>query len=512
MSLTAPNPNAQAELLVDVYRRAAVDPAAVGLIEAHGTGTAMGDAVELNGLKKAFRELGVSDGPASRCAVSSVKTNIGHLEAASGVTSLIRTVLAMRHRTIPGVLHFEQLNPQIRLDDSPFHIAQTTQAWHAATDASGTSLPLTAGISSLGFGGVNAHLIVQEYRAAQAAVAPAPQAQKLAHLIVLSAKTPEQLIARASDLLTYLRANRPDQATLARIAATLQVGRENLRDRLAFVIDSADDLAARLEAFIAGDSIAAAAYRSRGERDSDSVGLINRDADIKAMIVSKWLSSNDLGPLLELWTQGVDIDWRALYGSALPPRINLPAYPFARERHWVDTVDATSAATPVQASATARDTGPRIAPAPARRTGVRGAAELAAELISDELARQLQVPAAQLPTDRNLLELGVTSLGIAALVREINRRLDLDLSPSLIFEHPTIARFATYLGDNSASAIGRAMAAAVMPVAHDGDGEAATDDARAVAAPSARESARDVLESIVWQDNATGDEYERMTF
>ncbi|TDR44821.1 acyl transferase domain-containing protein [Tahibacter aquaticus] len=516
MSLTAPNPNAQAELLVDVYRRAAVDAGQVGLIEAHGTGTAMGDAVELNGLKKAFRELGVAT--TARCAVGSIKTNIGHLEAASGVTSLIKTVLAMRHRKIPGVLHFEQLNPQIRLDDSPFHIARGTQDWTACSDAAGAALPLTAGISSLGFGGVNAHLVVQEYRASQALAANAPHAQKLARLIVLSAKTPEQLVARAGDLLAYLQASgNMAAAPLARIAATLQVGRENLRERLAFVVDSVADLAARLQAFVAGDGAIAAAYRSRGERDSDSVGLINRDADIKAMIVSKWLSSNDLGPLLELWTQGVDIDWLALYAGALPPRINLPTYPFARERHWVDTVAAADAAA-TESPAPARTAASRKPPSTARLAGLRSAADLAAQLIGEELARQLQIPAAQLPGDRNLLELGVTSLGIASLVREVNRRLELDLSPSLIFEYPTIARFAAYLGETCPSAIGRAMATAVLPEFGDGDtaAAAAADVPDGLGTPAEpvqrRESAREVLESIVWQDSATGDEYERMTF
>ncbi|WP_257389187.1 type I polyketide synthase, partial [Tahibacter caeni] len=180
MSLTAPNPLAQAELLVDVYRRAGVDAATVGLIEAHGTGTALGDAVEFNALKKAFRELGAG-GTAGRCAVSALKTQIGHLEAASGVASLIGTVLAMRHRTIPGLRHFGELNPQIRLDDSPFRIVREPQDWTAFEDAGGAALPLTAGISSLGFGGVNAHVIVQEYRAAPAPAAapPAPQAARL---------------------------------------------------------------------------------------------------------------------------------------------------------------------------------------------------------------------------------------------------------------------------------------------------------------------------------------------
>ncbi|MEO7324485.1 MAG: SDR family NAD(P)-dependent oxidoreductase [Dokdonella sp.] len=523
MSLTAPNPNAHAELLVDVYRRAGVDPGAVGMIEAHGTGTALGDAVELNGLKKAFRELGASNTQPARCAVGSIKTNIGHLEAASGVASLITTVLAMRHRKIPGVLHFEQLNPQIRLEDSPFHIAQVAQDWSAFTDDAGAPMPLTAGISSLGFGGVNAHLIVQEYRAVQDVAATAPHAQKLARLIVLSAKTSEQLSARAHDLLVHLQTDIAT-APLARIAATLQVGRENLRERLAFVVDSAADLVAKLQSFVAGETVIGSAYRSRGEPDPDSIGLINRDADIKAMIVSKWLSSNDLGPLLEWWTQGVAIDWPALYAGALPPRVNLPTYPFARERHWVDTVAAAGERTGPEAVSTPRTAESRLPPSTARLGGVRGAAELAAQLIADELAQQLQVPAAQLATDKNLLELGVTSLGIASLVREVNRRLDLDLSPSVVFEYPTIARFAAYLGENSANSIGLAIDAAALRT-FDDDSDDDSDRASALSAnpaaerrramaepPQWRESAKQVLESIVWQDSAIGDEYERITF
>ncbi|MEQ1511376.1 MAG: SDR family NAD(P)-dependent oxidoreductase [Lysobacteraceae bacterium] len=532
MSLTSPNPVAQADLLIDVYRRSNVDPSTVGLIEAHGTGTALGDAIELNGLKKAFRELSDRDDSptlGASCAVSSVKTNIGHLEAASGIASLIKVLLAIRYRKIPGVLHFEQLNPQIRLDDSPFRIVQTAEDWVSLKDASGYDLPLTAGISSLGFGGVNAHVIVQEYLPEEMTpVRDTEHAKKLARLILLSAKDEARLRQRAGDLLDHLERHEfIDGVELAKIAYTLQVGRECMDERFGFLASTADEIKRKLRLFAAGEMPSEGAYRGGIDRDSESVVLINRDRDIKAMIVDKWLSSNDLGPLLELWSKGVDIDWQSLYGDARPARHNLPAYPFAHVRHWVDTVDeALAAAMPEQDRTERAGHRPSVVDAVAE---VRTAADVAGRVIKNELAEQLQVPAGSLATDKNLLELGVTSLGIASLVRVVNRRLELDLSPSIIFEYPTIAKFSAYLGEivpgivshvsngpTSSPSVGANAHPRDMSTSDGHDGAPSTESivgADPVQNESERiESASDILEKIKWQNDAADGEYERLTF
>ncbi|OEV07594.1 polyketide synthase, partial [Streptomyces nanshensis] len=160
-SLTAPNPRAQADLVVGAWSRAGVDPRSVGYVEAHGTGTGLGDPVEVNGLKAAFAELyerwGVSGVGEAHCGLGSVKTNIGHLELASGVAGVIKVLLQMRHRTLVGSLHGESVNPYVRLEGSPFRLVREREPWQAVRDENGRELPRRAGVSSFGFGGANAH-------------------------------------------------------------------------------------------------------------------------------------------------------------------------------------------------------------------------------------------------------------------------------------------------------------------------------------------------------------------
>ncbi len=166
-SLTAPNPHAQRDLLVTAYERAAVDPDTVGYIEAHGTGTRLGDPIEINGLKDAFQELAQKRGRSlshdKRCALGTVKSNIGHLETAAGIAGLIKVLLAMKHRTLPPNLHLETLNPYIDLDGTPFHVVTETTPWPRLRDSQGQVQPRRAGISSFGFGGVNAHVVLEEH-------------------------------------------------------------------------------------------------------------------------------------------------------------------------------------------------------------------------------------------------------------------------------------------------------------------------------------------------------------
>ncbi len=166
-SLTAPNPKAQADLLIAAYKQAGVDPRAVSYIEAHGTGTELGDPVEVNGLKAAFAELyrltGDSLVKSAHCGLGSVKSNIGHLELASGVAGVIKVLLQMKHKTLVKSLHAEEQNPYIDLNGTPFYIVRENKAWYPLKDIQGKLLPRMAGVSSFGFGGVNSHVVIEEY-------------------------------------------------------------------------------------------------------------------------------------------------------------------------------------------------------------------------------------------------------------------------------------------------------------------------------------------------------------
>ena len=232
-SLTAPNPKAQAALLQAAYRRAGIDVRTVSYIEAHGTGTELGDPVEVNALKSAFahlyEEAGAEASVQAHCGLGTVKSNIGHLELAAGIAGLIKVLLQLKHRTLVKSLHCERLNPYIDLSGSPFYIVQQSGPWEALRDAHGAELPRRAGVSSFGFGGANAHVVIEEYverRALGLAVA-GPVA------IVLSGKGEERLREQAQRLRAVL--DQFSDGQLCDMAYTLQVGRDALSHRLALI-------------------------------------------------------------------------------------------------------------------------------------------------------------------------------------------------------------------------------------------------------------------------------------
>jgi amino acid adenylation domain-containing protein len=212
---TAPSIDGQAGVIRTALRMAEVDPETITYVETHGTGTTLGDPVEIEGLKAAFNTK-----KKHFCRIGSVKTNVGHLEMASGVTGFIKTVLALKHRQIPPSLYFETPNPKIDFDNSPFVVNTQLTEWKRLEPG----LPLRAGVSSFGIGGTNAHVILEEAPTAQSAERKAQSAGRQHQLILLSAKTETALEQMTQNLARYLQ-KYPD-IRLADAAYTLQVGRE----------------------------------------------------------------------------------------------------------------------------------------------------------------------------------------------------------------------------------------------------------------------------------------------
>ncbi|MCX7293779.1 MAG: SDR family NAD(P)-dependent oxidoreductase, partial [Janthinobacterium sp.] len=342
-SLTAPNPRAQAELIKDAFRSAGVDPRTVGYMEAHGTGTPLGDPVEVNGLKMAFRDLYAATGgaPASdaHCGIGSVKTNIGHLEMAAGAAGVIKVLLQMRHKTLVSSLHCETVNPYIDLAGSPFYIVREAREWTALPGADGRPLPRRAGVSSFGFGGVNAHVLLEEY------VPKAPPPPVLVDdaspaLVVLSARNAERLQDRVARLREAIERGEVTQDNLADAAYTLQIGREAMDVRLALVVTSIGDLTAKLDAVLAGATALDDVYHGVTRLHKQELAPFLADEEAARMLEG-WLARGKYGKLLDLWTKGLPVDWQRLHADRTPRRLRLPVYPFARERYWVPDIGAT---------------------------------------------------------------------------------------------------------------------------------------------------------------------------
>ncbi|MCY1042399.1 amino acid adenylation domain-containing protein [Corallococcus sp. bb12-1] len=547
---TVPSPSAQAELIASALKRARVEPRSVSYLEAHGTGTSLGDPIELAGLVEAFQ--GATE--AAFCSVGSVKSNIGHAEGAAGIAALTKVLLQLEHRELVPSLHCAPLNPRLELEGSPFRIQTSLEAWAPTRPLDGVTSPIPrrAGISSFGAGGVNAHVLLQEAPRASRGEDGARDAGP--QLFVFSARDEERLIESARRLHAHLarwssvaeqvpagpatpghrepegpalealtaflsrtlglpveelRADalveelaldtaqlqevqewaavrfgvvlapselgatvslrslaerlrgpaanadavaRADGATQVDAAATaavvrerdaelapcprdlaytLQLGREPLEERLAFVASTLREVVDRLAAFVEKRG-APQGRLHRGVARSTAESLEGLfDGAEGAAFVKGLAERGRLDTLATLWVRGAAVDWRLLHGASRPQRVSLPTTPFARVRCWaldaphveVAVVDGAIAQPPV------REPTPLAPPVE----------EPLLTTLQALMAEVLKHPQASMPTDVSLEALGYDSVSAVKLRHALERHLKLEvplseLEPGLSME------------------------------------------------------------------------------
>ncbi|RSN07074.1 polyketide synthase [Streptomyces sp. WAC 05977] len=239
--LVAPNPGAQADLLRDAYAAAGVDPSTVDYVEAHGTGTAVGDPIEADALGEV---LGAGREPARPLLIGSVKGNLGHLEGAAGMAGLIKVVLAMVHRRLPPTPHHHEPSPHVDFAGLGLRVVNTGTNWPRYSDV------VRAGVSAFGFGGTNAHVVLEEWPAASFAARGTETGRP--RIFALSARSAEVLRARAADLADWLEDPAHRTVPLDAVAATLARSRDHLPVRGAVVAEERDQVAAALRELAAG--------------------------------------------------------------------------------------------------------------------------------------------------------------------------------------------------------------------------------------------------------------------
>lgn len=305
--IIAPSAESQSQVIKDAWKNSGVAPESISYIEAHGTGTKLGDAIEIEGIRQAFQTY---TDKKQFCSIGSVKTNIGHLDAAAGIAGFIKTALAIYHQKIPASLNFRRSNPEICLEQSPVYLNRKLAQWEPIQGVR------RAGISGFGLSGTNCHIILEEY------VEEVIQEDNKRELFTLSAKTEQALKEYILQFAMFVKSTK---ASLQNICYTACKSRSKDPYRIAIYADSKEQLAEKLDFCLLNDSkIFTGSFESNGIYANREVAENNR------------ISIENMGEqeLALAYCNGAIIDWSQLYARRCVRRVPLPVYPFQHKRHW----------------------------------------------------------------------------------------------------------------------------------------------------------------------------------
>ncbi len=327
---TVPNPNQQAVAIERALEDAGISAGTIGYIEGHGSGTALGDPIEIKALTQVFRK---HTDAVQACPIGTVKSNVAHLLGASGLAGIVKVLAQLKHGQLAPSLHAETLNPDIPFATSPFHVQRELAPWKRLIDGAGHELPRRAGVTSIGAGGMNSHIIVEEYRAAER---PADKGEP--DLLVFSALTVDRLKLVLERFADHLDTH--PETRLSDAAFTLQQGRNELTARLALVAQSKADAVSKIRALIENGTLA------QGMILVPSILDVDPPSDREQIAADS--KARNLDSVAAAWASGAVIDWDMLNRARDVRRISLPAYPFEKVRCWYQSEpDAPSVINPM---------------------------------------------------------------------------------------------------------------------------------------------------------------------
>ncbi|KAA1246069.1 SDR family NAD(P)-dependent oxidoreductase [Aquimarina sp. RZ0] len=326
--ITAPSMNSQKRLQTEVYNTYNINPENIQLVEAHGTGTALGDPIEVTALTESFRSFTRKE---NYCALGSVKSNIGHLAAAAGISGFIKLLMALKYAKLPPTNNFEKLNSNIKLENSPFYISRELRDWYVEKNQL-----RCAAINSFGFSGTNAHAVLEEYRNKKPVNNNNGIPKNLASTFVLSAKNKSRLKNYSKNIIKYLRQN--ETIDIASFCYTFQVGREAMNYRFGCVFKTKEELIKNLESFLLDKTDTNFYYNKLKNNGDISINDINKTENLTNSLIDE----ENWHKILELWVNGIEINWESLYKpNKIQILSGLPTYPFAKESYWISNPNNT---------------------------------------------------------------------------------------------------------------------------------------------------------------------------
>lgn len=307
--ITAPNPEAQAAVILEAWKRAGIDPTKLKFIETHGTGTKLGDPIEVMGLTSAFNEF---TNEKKFCALGAVKTNIGHLEATSGIAGLIKAILCLKHRQLPPNIHFTTPNPFIDFENSPVYVNAKLQSWESSEGK------IVGGVSSFGISGTNCHLVVEEYTSMK----PNESKDELS-IFFVSAKNEDSLKELLSKYCQYLNKG---QYAFSDICYSSAISRTHYSHRIAIIANNLNDLKEKMESYVQSSQ---EKLYSQLDNNIFYANLIENRGWTCAIKIP-----DNFKYVLNLYLNGKFIDWNKIFEGKSLNKVPLPTYAFLAKRHW----------------------------------------------------------------------------------------------------------------------------------------------------------------------------------
>jgi amino acid adenylation domain-containing protein len=428
---TAPKAAAQAALQRRVYEQAGINPETIDYVELHGTSSLLGDEIELLALKESFGSFTRKKG---FCAIGSLKPNIGHAIAAAGITCLLKVLLAIRQRQIPPLAGLEKVNDALGLDISPFYLNTRVVDWERQGGR-----PRRAAINGLSASGTNCHLIIDEFIPETGPIGESAMEPSSPSLVVLSAQNNARLRASASNLLRFLK--RSAGLRLTDVAFTLQTGRQEMQERLAFTACSLSEAEHKLSAFLNGETVGAS-YRGHVEGINDAASPFISDEERRLSLTAA-INDQSLDKLALLWTAGIEIDWSLLDQAGRPKTVPLPTYSFARERFWLQRTKNTfnpgglsfASARPPHTETLSSKVSESAAPT---SFVSEPDSDSATNLLREIVAEVLHCAPSEIDPDRDLFRYGFGSLYILRVVERFEAATGFHLSTRAFFECRTV--------------------------------------------------------------------------
>ncbi|WP_193065049.1 condensation domain-containing protein [Oceanobacillus oncorhynchi] len=305
IGLTAPNVKAQEEVIVNAWKNARIDPKTISYIEAHGTGTKLGDPIEIEGIKRAFSRF---TSQKQFCGIGSIKSNLGHTDSLAGLAGLVKCVLALKHKQIPASVHFHSPNKEIDFVHSPVYVNDTIREWESDKE------PRRCGVSAFGMSGSNCHIILEE-----APVEQSIELENTKNLFVLSAKSEDTLTQYINKYINFLNRDQKEEDSLERICYTASIGKEHSDYRIAVVVMSRKELISKLD-FLLTEGL--------NTFSSKEIFYSHDKTD------SRFIHSEYFVQMAADFVQKNEVNWKEIYPEKIQ-KVSLPVYPFKKTRCWV---------------------------------------------------------------------------------------------------------------------------------------------------------------------------------